>query len=92
MARTHTVRYAVGDHVRCYREAPEGATGVVVKVNPRSTSPYKVRWDEPNPFTGVQGETWVSRVVVMHRTTCRCGEWEYEEYGEVCPSCNVEAS
>ena len=61
-----TAKYKVGDRVQCYQPAPRGATGTVVAVNARSDSPYKVRWDKPNPFKpDVPSERWVSRAVVV---------------------------
>jgi len=57
-------KYAVGDHVRCYREFPEGATGVIVDVRVGASSPYKVQWDRRSRFSRSDNTTWVSRVVV----------------------------
>lgn len=64
MARKLT--YSVGDRVRCFAPAPKGTTGTVVKVNPATSSPYKVSWDHEDPFhPGQHNESWVSPVNVF---------------------------
>jgi hypothetical protein len=67
MARRKSEKYKVGDRVRCYREAPDGATGVVVAVKVGASSPYKVEWDRKHRYSRSNNQTWVSRAVVMGR-------------------------